>query len=163
MNPKSGGTSVNDDPRAVFVGRHSANVIDVFFALRDSGLRPVDGVTWLYDRLGEEASQAIVDGNHLETLRQAAGVALFHAPRAVWVLSATDPPEALAQAAADLLSASSTGRPASLFVIESSESGPLLRSLAELAQYWQGVRVEVVSQAELPARVVVQCSAGGGA
>lgn len=166
MQSKSMRAPVNNDPRAVFLGRHSANVIDASFALRASGFRPVDGVTWLYDQLGEQAAQAIVAGNRGDVVSQAAGLALFHAARVVWVLTATDPAEALSQAAADLVTASQTERPSGLFIIESSESGTLLRALAELAIHWPNVSVEVTPLRELPARVIAWCSTGsevGGA
>jgi DNA polymerase III delta subunit len=117
-------------------------------------------MTWLRKKLGDDVCQSLLASDPGEILRKAAEVALFESARVAWVVTASDPPNALAQAAADLLSASQTGRPAGLFIVESSESGSLLRALVEFARHWPNVPVEVAPLTELPARVVAWCSAG---
>lgn len=154
------------DAYGVFVGRSRADIAAVCCALRDAGIESTDSMTWLRKKLGDDVCQSVLASNPGETLRKAAEVALFESARVAWVVTASDPPKALAQAASDLLSASQTGRPAGLFIIESPASGPLMHALVEFARHWPNVSVEVTPLAELPGRVVAWCATGtevGGA
>jgi hypothetical protein len=151
------------DKYDLFVGRHSVNVADVVAALTGAGVRHSDGAVWVRDRFDDEACRALTEAGQIETLRQAAGMALLESRQVAWVVATDDPTQALAWAAEDLIAASSTGRKSRLFVVEAGQSGTLLRALAELTGHWAGCSVEVTPLAELPSRVVAFCKAGGAA